>query len=288
LTKTTIKTIGYIFYLFLVLFIVSCVQNKKLLYLQPSGRGLPKDSIINKYKINPYRYKLRANDIISVNIGSLTNKEFNFFQKYEDEMGAVLKTNNARPPRSSSSGGSSSSSSLGQGKQTGYIINDTGYVQLPILGLLKIDGMTIEESEIMIQNLAKGYFEDPIARVNILSFQFNIMGEVEHPGLYTSYDPEINFFEAISIAGNLTEFADRGNIKIIRSENNIQKIIYVNLLEEKFLISPYFYLKPDDVIVVAPLRARELTNYTIGNYTKALGIISTTLLFIFTLSRLNK
>lgn len=257
-----------------------------MLYLQPTGdyKSLPKDSVIKKYETIPYKYTIRPADIISVNLASLTDKEFNFFQKYAEDLGPVMSTYNARLPSRGQNAGNQATLAK---QQIGLKVNDTGFVQLPILGLVKVQGLTIDEAENNIRKIAEGYFEDPIVRINLLSFQFTILGEIQTEGLYSSYDPEITLFEAITIAGNFNEFADRAHIKIIRTEGNIEKVIYVDLLEEKFLSSPYYYLKPNDLIIVPPLHAKVVRKYGITNYTTALGIISAALLLIFTFSRLK-
>jgi polysaccharide export outer membrane protein len=270
----------------------SCVPNKKIIYLQNKSLKKPytKDTVTSIYHPQPYVYQLRAGDVISLNIASLTDKEFDFFDDYAERLGPITFPNNARNPMGASSSqnsqisGNSASTSR---KQISFMVNDTGCVELPIIGIVSLKGLSMKDAEDSIKKAAEKYFEKPTVRLNLLSFQFTILGEISTEGVFRSYNPEVNLLEAISLAGTLTEFADRSNIKIIRKQNNIEKVIYVNILEEKFLLSPYYHIYPDDIIIIPPLKLRTFKKYGIGNYTTLVSVISSMFVIFFAISRIK-
>ena len=283
------KIVTGIIILFLTLYILSCVPNRKVIYLRNKSakKSFPKDSVSNTYNIPVYKYKLQPKDIFSINIASITKKELDFFDDYAERMGPILTINNSKHPIGVSTSGSNLNSNSQSRKQLLFVVNDSGYVDFPVLGLIYLKGLTMDEATLRIKATAENFFEKPLVRINLVSFQFTIFGEIQTEGIFTSYDPEINLMEAISLAGNLTEFADRGNIKIIRKENNIEKVIYVNLLNEKFLTSPYFYILPNDIIIVPPLKAKFIKKYALGNYSTFVSIFSSLAVIYFTLSRIK-
>jgi polysaccharide biosynthesis/export protein len=278
----------------LILLAFSCVPNKKVVYLQNKSVKKPytKDSAVSVYPIQPYTYKLRAGDVIALNIASLTDKEFDFFDEYAERLGPVMSTNNARNPLGSSGMNNNINSQLSGNNtnsrnQISFIVNDSGNVELPIIGIIQLKGLSMKQAEDSISKASAKYFEKPTVRLNLLSFQFTILGEISTEGVYRNYNPQLNLLEAISLAGTLTEFADRANIKIIRKENGIEKVIYVNILEEKFLLSPYYHIQPDDIIIVPPLRLRTFKKYGIGNYTTLMSVISSLFVIYFTISQIK-
>jgi polysaccharide export outer membrane protein len=126
-----------------------------------------------------------------------------------------------------------------------------------------------------------------MVRVNIQNFQIIVLGEVNQEGMITIRDPEVNIYEALSMAGNMTEMADRTNVKIVRKDGKQANTRYVNLLQEEMLASQNLFLRPGDMIIVPPLKAKERKEYILPAYRTALSVISTTLVFILTIDRLT-
>lgn len=173
---------------------------------------------------------------------------------------------------------------------TGFILDDFGQLEMPQLGFVELAGLTLDEAEEKIQQLLiEGkLFETPIIRIQLLSFQYSILGEVEGEGRYTTFDPRTDLFDAILLAGNLTEFADRANIKIVRKVGGESFVIYVNALDQDYLASNKLYIYPDDMIIVPPLKARYWRKYVIPDVGTALGLVSAAIslfLLVETLSR---
>jgi len=141
------------------------------------------------------------------------------------------------------------------------------------------------EAENVVQDSLQGYFETPVVRIQLMSFHFSIFGEVENEGRYTTYDPMTNIFDAIALAGNLTEFADRSRLKLIRYTEDKATTVFINPLNEDIISSEYFYLRPNDQIIVPPLKARESRTYLLPNTVFFLALTSTFLAIIILITR---
>lgn len=287
--------------IFLLFFTAACVPNKKITYLQSDAdkHSEALDTVMNMYPAEKYRYKLQPGDIISVMIGSLTDEEYDFYQDYITALGPVMSTmqtsggggGGMMGGRGGMMGGGMMGGGGGRGgaspMSSGFRIDTAGYVRLPVMGKVKVSDMTMEDAEMAIEEVSKGYFEEPYIRINMLSFRFTVLGEIGSEGMHRSFDPDINMVEAFTIAGNLDEMADRSRIKVIRTVGDQREVAYINILDENFLTSPYFYIKPGDIIVVAPLKARELQRYTLQNYRTAISVVGTSLALILTIITLR-
>jgi polysaccharide biosynthesis/export protein len=294
----------YVLLLFAALVLLGgCIPNKRLVYFQ--SKGEPKrgevtntDTLARTYNTRFADYALKPRDIISLRVASITPTEYDFVQKYEEQLGLIRKllqydqSNLAGTAGTRVATGGSGESGLSSialdRQQTGFVLDDSGHLELPYIGKLKLSGLTIPETEKLIRTKLIGFFETPVVRIQLLSFHFTILGEVNKEGRYTVFDPNANIIDAITLAGNLNDFADRSKIKIIRFEGNEAEVFYVNTLREDLLGQPGFYLKPNDLVIVPPLPARAGRKYTLPTYTTAISLITSTLTFVFFLISINK
>lgn len=284
--------------LLVVIFLIllgSCVPNNKIVYLQDrqaKERQYPRDSIIKAYHDQYRQYRLKENDIISIRIGSLTPSEYNFVRNYEVQLGLIRKLgqyesgvgvdnqSNLRFNQGLGGGNGTDREDLStlflDRQNTGFILDEFGQLEMPELGTVGLKDLTLDEAEEKIKSLLleNKLFETPIIRIQLLSFHFTVLGEVEKEGRFTTYDPETDLFDALVMAGNLTEFADRANIKIIRKVNGQSLVIYVNTLDQQYLAANTLYLYPDDMIIVPPLKARYWRQYVLPDARTALSILS--------------
>lgn len=278
----------------------SCVPNRKIVYLQhPNdpeiGEVMESDSFIRTYQIHNKPYELQPEDIISLRIASLTPAEFDFVKKYEEQLGIIRKLNqyDQGTPGEGNQGVRMQGGIVGGGQagsglapimldrqQTGFTIDRQGNLELPEIGVVKLAGLSIGEAEEFIKEKLKDYFETPMIRIQLLSFHFTILGEVNNEGRYTSFDPETSVIDAISLAENLTDFADRSNLKIVRFEGGEAKVYYLNTLREDVVAQKGYYLQPNDLIIVPPLRARQSRRYLLPATTTIVGVAASTLSLI--------
>jgi polysaccharide export outer membrane protein len=140
---------------------------------------------------------------------------------------------------------------------SGYTIDKTGNVTLPIIGSLHIEGLTIPEARDKITEVAAKFYKAPTVIVRYLNFKITILGEVNHPGSFNIPNEKLNLLDAIGYAGDLTIYGKRSNVLLIRKQpDGVVNFVRINLNNTDFMKSPYFYLKENDVIYVETLKTK--------------------------------
>ena len=289
----------------LVVLFSACVPNKRIVYLQNDpepkrGKFNNTDSLSRDYTTRIAEYILKPRDIITVRIASITPGEFDFVKKYEEQLGLIRKLGQY-DQGGITQGGGQAGGNMGGGQGgdgisalmldqqfTGFVLDEAGYLELPFIGKQKLAGLTVPQTETLIREKLTGYFETPVIRVQLLSFHFTIFGEVNKEGRFTSYNPTTSIMDAVSLAGNLSDFADRSAVKVIRYQGDRAHVFYVNMLQEDLLSQPGFFLQPNDMIIVPPLKARFLKKYGLQSYSAALTLITSTITMIVLISTLRK
>lgn len=182
---------------------------------------------------------VRKNDLLNITVSSL-----------DAQASAIFNAPNLLPV--TSTGGSSN-------EILGYLVGNDGTIQFPILGNIKAEGLTkdqLKESiqkKLLDQNLLKG----PIVSVRFLNFRVTVLGEVKNPTTIDVPSEKISLLEAIGLAGDLTIYARRDNVLVIReSENGNKEIKRINLNSTELLASPYYYLKSSDIVYVEPNKSK--------------------------------
>ena len=212
----------------LIFLVSSCVSNKDLEYFRSS-----KD--VSKLKLNTNEYRLQVGDLISVQISTVTEQQYDFFNKEQTSTSQLMKQNPY---------------------MYGYLVKDGGFLDLPSLGKVKAEDFTLSELANVIKEIAGSYFEEPIVRLNIINFEISVLGEVNRPGIYSIVKPEANVMYALSLANDMTEYGNRRKVKIIRKEKKKNRVFYMNLTDIETLNNPNFMLQPNDIIYVAPINKR--------------------------------
>ena len=161
----------------------------------------------------------------------------------------------------------------------GYSVSDSGFVQLPVLGKIKLAELSINQCRDTIQKRTEKYLTDGIAVVKLLSFKVTILGEVKSPGVKTNLKDNLTIFEGLGLAGDLTDYAQRTNVLLMRQTPDGVKSVRVNLQDKNLLFSEAYYLVPNDILVVEP-RKGKLFSMNSPNISIYLSIITTTLLMI--------
>jgi polysaccharide biosynthesis/export protein len=249
----------------------ACVPAKKLVYLQKEDelkrkKEIVTDSILRVHTLSIREYRIQPLDVLNVSFETLSdeNDDFDFLSKLAVQQGRI-----------SGPGGAGSN---------GIVVNTQGEIEFAVLGNIKISGLTVFEAQDSIKAVASKFIPDVIVRVRMLNFRFTVLGQVNGEQTVVSPTTRLTMMEAIGQAGGLAEMADRSRVKVIRQNGNKAEIFYVNLLEEKYLDSPYYYVQQNDVIIIPPLKQRTFRTY----FTSNLGIVATTISFvllIYTLSR---
>jgi len=236
-----VNTKSAIYILLFIFTFSSCITNRDLEYIRSNKE-------IKKAKANKQDYRLQQGDLISVQISTTTQQQHDFFNK-ENTSNSQLMIQNPY--------------------LYGYIINEEGNLDLPSFGKVKAAGFTLRELENVIKNIAVSYFESPVIKLNIINFEITILGEVNHPGTFKIVDPEVNILYALSLSGDMTQFGNRRKVKVIRNENELNRVFYVDLTKKGVLNNSDFMLQPHDIIYVAPLNKKF---YAFNNITNVVSM----------------
>lgn len=244
----------------------SCVPTKKLLYLQKDDEvkerdHIVTDTVLRTHELSIKEYRIQPLDLLNIRFETLSeeNDAFDFLQKLN--------------PQGNAGGGGGAGGANAQ--LNGILVNGDGDIEYPVLGKIKVAGLTLFQAEDAVRSRAAQYVPDVVARVRMLNFRFTILGEVNSEQTVVSNNVRLTMMEAIGLAGGLGELADRSKVKVLRQNGASLDVYYLNLLEEEFVESQKFYVQQNDVIVVMPLKQRTFRRYWVGN----LGIITATLSF---------
>ncbi len=242
--------IGLIAALLAVVF-ASCVPQKKMLYLKNAEMAAEN---ISKEYVNDRAidYKLQPGDNLYIHVVNTI-----------DERSAASINGDVR-------GYLSSDANIYLQTTT---IDKEGCVEMPLVGKVEVKNLTVDEAKNKLQTAINTYINGSMLVVKLASFNLTLLGEVSKPGMYKVYQSQINLFEAMSLAGNMTNFAKKSEVKIIRQTDNGSEIVTVDMGQADILSSPYYYLKPNDIVYVEPLRIKQW-GFTTFPYSTVFSIIT--------------
>jgi len=190
------------------------------------------------------------------------------------------------------SGGSGSGTSGGKTSEApGYLVELDGTIEMPIIGVIKVAGLTKSQLQAVLKEKLSAYIREPSVIIRFSQLKVNILGEVKSPGNYNFPREHVTIIDAIGAAGDLTDYGKRKNVQVIREEVNGRKYYNIDLTSREIFESPAYHLQPNDIVYVAPteVKLKRVNNKNTGEkglqYT--LGIVSI-LTGIFTIIALNK
>jgi len=259
------KSITYLLLLCLIGF-SSCNLQKKIAYMQDVN------SQNRQTKIQDYpEITIQPQDMISIIVSSKT-----------PELALPFNL-----PLISFQGAGESAS--GQQRILGYTVNKTGDIDFPIFGTLHVAGFTRNQLSLFIKEkiIAEGYINDPVITVQFINLRIIVNGEVSRPGTYKIESDHITIFEALSMAGDLTIYGKRDNVKIIREKNEDRTVYEVDLRTAKVFDSPVFYLQQNDIIYVTPNKYRSNQSSSasqaqqVGVWVSVVSVLTTLAVLIF-------
>lgn len=218
-----------------LLFIVSaCANTRKATYFADQ-----QNAALNVSNAAPPS-SITENDLLSITVSSLSNEASAIFNSSNNAgMATLNQTENVLQP-------------------SGYLVNKDGDIKFPFLGKMKVAGMSeMQLEEVITTALSeKKLLLDPIVTVRHLNFKVTVLGEVSHPAVLKIASEKISLLEALGLAGDLTIYAKRDNILLIREEEHTRIIRRIDLNASSFLTSPYYYLKSNDIIYAEPNKAK--------------------------------
>lgn len=243
----------------------SCVPHKDIVYMQNKETAIDTTQILIE-KQGPYR--IQINDILNIRVKSL-----------DQENVQILNPT-----------GNENLNATGEERAffDGFTVDVHGNIRIPTLGKINVLGYTTEEIEKMLEKkLLEEQFKETaniFVTVKLTGLRYTASGEVNGPGTQTLYMDRVNIYEAIANVGEITDFGDRTDVLIIRQYPQGQKIHHLDLTDINVMESPYYYVQPNDLIYVKPLKQKSLGIGTTAreNLTIAVSLLSlvTTILLI--------
>lgn len=142
----------------------------------------------------------------------------------------------------------------------GYLIDNDGNIQFPILGEIHLAGLNRQDAVKLIQEKLKDYLKGPGVQIQILNYKITVLGDVKNPGTFKIPNERITLLEAIGLSGDLNMTGVRQNVLVIREENGQKKEYRVDLTDKEFFASPVYYLHQNDVIYIEPNNTARTTS----------------------------
>ena len=251
--------------IFSVCFFVSCVPNKDLIYLQ--GKPIAKKDV---YKLNNIPYKLQVGDVLSIDI------------KAKDERSVALFN------KSKSSNQNTNSQNQVANLQTGYSVDRHGNIRIPYIGELNVLGYTTKEVRLKLEKSLLQYLkneDDLFVTVALAGIKFTIFGEVASPGTKVINQNNVTIIEAIANSGDITVTGNRKKVEIIRTSASGTKKMMIDLTKIDALDSDAYYIQPNDMIYVIPLKQKAWGTGTTGlqsltTFVSIFTLVTSTILLI--------
>jgi polysaccharide biosynthesis/export protein len=208
----------------------SCVSQKKVKLLQERTN---KEYTTQFANTKATSYKIQTGDQIYIRVYSTDPKTSKFFQSdFPYLMNSKYQYLNT------------------------YLVDEFGYVSVSFIEKLYVKGLTVPEVQKAIQTQLDQYFKDASVFVKLVNFQVGVLGEVKSPGNFTIEQDQITIFQAIGLAGGITDFGNYKSVKLIRQVQTGSEVYIVDITDNKILESPYFYLLPNDVVYIEPRKTK--------------------------------
>ena len=216
---------------------ISCSTYKTIPYFQDLNRTTITKEAIGNYSA----LTIQAEDIIAINVSSLNPEASAIFNYNLNRVNGNNNDNTAGNP------------------VVGYLVDQKGEIQLPLIGSMKISGYTTSQLREELRKKLLTYLKEPVVNIRIINFKVSVLGDVLNPNLYPVQNERITITEALSLAGDLNITAVRTNVMLIREMNGQREYIPVDLTSKDLFTSPYYYLKNNDVLYVQPDRTKYAT-----------------------------
>lgn len=244
----------------------SCISNQEIQYFQG---GKFSESEVRVFENKNTHYKLQPNDVLNVKVKSQNMETTDYLN-----MEPAGMFNNPTPLSV---------------YINGYSIDDEGNIDLPSIGKLKVGGLTVSEARNLVQEAVDQSFNNATAFVFLVSFKISILGEVKIPGYYFINNNQGTILDALAMAGDMNEFADRKQIHVIRQNSKGSEVVLLDMTDPAVLTSPFFYLSPNDAIYVPPLELRNQRSNlaNLGIFGTVLTGISTAVTLILLIDNIN-
>ena len=258
-----------ILFTFAILLLTSCVSTKKINYFDN------KDQIDLALSKQLYDAKIMPKDILQIQVFTMTPEAAEPFNLMKTGRGTTTTT-----------------SSTGQGTVYDYLVDNDGNIEYPVIGTIHLGGLGKTEAEQLIKSKIQPYMaeaENVVVHVRMMNYKYAVLGGVSRPGIFTTPNEKVSILEAIAQAGDLTTFAYRDRIFLIRENADGQKEFHqLDINDASIITSPYYYLQQNDVIYVEQKKIQARNAFISANTSVWLSLTSSLMsiaTFIIALSK---
>ncbi len=240
----------------IVAMLSACVSNKGIRYLE--GRKF-EEGIPQTFENKKFEYRIQSNDVLLIDV-----------QSADPEISAIFNINQARGVNLANP----SSMFI-----SGYSVDHQGYINLPIAGKISVRNLTLFEVQNIVQKSIDEYLKNATVIIKLVSFRVTVLGEVNNPGQFFVNNEQATIFEGIGLAGDITEFGNRKEIQLIRQSVEGAEVVQLDLTNPNIISSRYYYLLPNDVLYIQPLKSR-VRRSNLQPVTVGLSAVSTLILLL--------
>jgi len=244
-------------FLILIFTLFSCASRKDIVYLQNSN-------VVPENNYEKYAPRIQKEDLLTITVSAadlLSTVPFNQVNAYQANAANANADLTFKPT---------------------YLVDQNGEIDFPVLGKVKVGGMTRLEAMELLKNKLSTYIVNPGVNLMFTNFRVTVLGEVRAPGTYNLKQEKINVFEALGMAGDMTIKGLRNNVLVMRETNGVVKFERLNLLSDSVVNSPYFYLAQNDVVYIEPNNS-QVRNSRFGQDTNVWISVTSLLITIITL-----
>jgi polysaccharide export outer membrane protein len=248
-----------IFGILMFMIITSCAPVEKLKFVSDAGPG----SVKNDYYNDRSEKTIQPYDYLYVKIFSLDEKTNNIFNDRSYSVDNELMS---------------------------YAVDDQGDITMPFVGNINVKDLTINQARERVEKSLSVYLNNVSVIVRFVSNKITLLGEVANPGQHAFYDEKVTVFQALSFAGGASDYGNLTNVTLVREKDNVIKYYYLDLTKKNIASSEYYYLLPNDILIINPIKAkyRSLRDYGLTLTSTVLVSISAALSIILVTQELAK
>ncbi|HEY0299643.1 MAG TPA: polysaccharide biosynthesis/export family protein [Arachidicoccus sp.] len=262
--KKFLLTLSVVIFSFSFLF-QSCVTKRNLVYFS----NLPDSTLYREAITNQTEPVIQPNDLLNIKVATLSPD-------------ANILFNSGSLPMNNAQTGISQSADVAAVQ--GYLVDQNGQIDFPVLGKITLGGLTREQARNMIAAEVAKTAKDPIVNIQIVNFKVTVIGEVAKPGMFSIANNKVNVLEALGMAGDMTPYAVRENVLIIHEKDGVRSTERLNLTDKNIFNSPFFYLQQNDIVYVQPenrLKAKQADPSRLQIWSLILSTISVLVVSIY-------
>lgn len=260
----------YCTFLIALSILVSCIPNKRIIYLQNEETNYPNDSLIAEAYSE---YSLQSGDNLNVEVYSSNQ-----------ELVAVFDKNS----QVNANAGARSGGDINY--VSGYLIDLSGNLELPVVGKIPVQGLTLEQCKDTVESRIRNFIVDAVVTIRLSGIRFTTIGSVGKTGMYSVLASRLNIVQALALSGDLPTIADRKEVLILREFPGGVKTYEVDLTDRSLLTSPLYFIHPGDIIYVKPLPIRQVGKgfgeTGLQSFSTIISTVSSAFVLFFTLNRL--